>query len=204
MVSTPERLTHLMQWQEDATGNRGLKNVRPAEEVPKEKSSHKASKRAAGGINTRRVWHGPLIQRFEEEREPTDTLSLDEHKTNFGMFLRLSDNPSDGASQFQKSLYYSESSLDSMNELMSPSEVNRLMEEDSSDISSSGGSSKTRHTVIVIICPGEADNGSNEGNTQRSTIARALHRSSKFKSIFNQLGYGPQAGLIATEALMKI
>ncbi|EXB76924.1 hypothetical protein L484_017925 [Morus notabilis] len=100
MVSTPERLAHLIQWQDDAAGNGGLKNVRPAKDVPEEKSSHKASKRAAGGINTRRAWHGPLIQRFEEEGEPTDTLSLGEHGTNFRMFLRLSDDPSDGASQF--------------------------------------------------------------------------------------------------------
>lgn len=78
------------------------------------------------------------------------------------------------------------------------------MEEDSSDIPSSGDSSKTRHIVTVIICHGEADDISNERNTQRSTISQALHQSPKFKSLFDQLGYEPQACLIATEALMKI
>ncbi|EXB53980.1 hypothetical protein L484_022949 [Morus notabilis] len=97
MVDTPERLAHLMQWQRDMAGNRGLKNFCPDEDAPEEESSYKAFKRAAGGISARRAWHGPLIQRFEEESEPVNILSLDEHGNNFGIFSRLNGDPSEGA-----------------------------------------------------------------------------------------------------------
>ncbi|EXC14798.1 hypothetical protein L484_009452 [Morus notabilis] len=204
MINTPERLAHLTQWHEGATGNRGLKNLHPVEDTPEEESSHKAFKRAVGGISKKIEWHGPLVQRFKEEEEPAITLGLDEHKTNFGMILRLSGDPAEGVPQFREPLCYSEDSLDNIGELMSPSEVNRLMEEDLYDTPSSGNSSNTRHTVAVIICPGETNDGSNEGNVQRSTIARALHRSLKFKSLYDQLGYRSQARLMATEALRKI
>ncbi|EXC28861.1 Retrovirus-related Pol polyprotein from transposon 17.6 [Morus notabilis] len=157
MVGTPERLAYLIQWQGDVAGNSGLKNLCPDEDTSKEESSHKAFKRAAGRTSTRIAWHGPLIQRFEEEREPTNILGLDEHGTDFGMFQGLV--------------------------------VIRR---------------KEHPNFRMIICPGETDDRSNEGNAQRSTIARALHRSPKFQSLFDQLGYGPQARLMATEALMKI
>lgn len=98
MVGTPERLAHLIQWQGNTAGNKGLKNLCPNEDGLEEESSHKAFKRAARGISTRRIWHGHLIQKFKEEGEPTNSLSLDEHITNFGMFSRLSGDPLEGAS----------------------------------------------------------------------------------------------------------
>ena len=42
-----------------------------------------------------------------------------------------------------------------------------------------------------------------EAVIQRSTVSTLQH-SPKFKSLFDQLGYGPQARLATTEALMRI
>ena len=57
--------------------------------------------------------------------------------------------------------------------------------------------------VVVAIHGKLAEAGESEGSFHPSTV-RTLQKNPKFRSLFNQLGFGPKARRVATESLISI
>ena len=57
--------------------------------------------------------------------------------------------------------------------------------------------------VTVVIHGNLAEAGESEGSFHLS-IVRTLQKNPKFRSLFNQLGFGPEARRVATKSLMSI
>ena len=62
---------------------------------------------------------------------------------------------------------------------------------------------KGKGVVAVVIHENLAEGGESEGSFH-SSIVRTLQKNPKFRSLFNQLGFGPKARRVATESLMSI
>ena len=62
---------------------------------------------------------------------------------------------------------------------------------------------KGKGMVAVAIYGNPTEAGESEGSFHPSTV-RTLQKNLKFKSLFNQLGFGPEVRRVATESLMSI
>ena len=62
---------------------------------------------------------------------------------------------------------------------------------------------KGKGMVAVLIHGNPVEAGESEGSFHPSTV-RTLQKNPKFRSLFNQLGFGPEARRVATESLMSI
>ena len=62
---------------------------------------------------------------------------------------------------------------------------------------------KGKGVVAVVIHGNPAEAEESEGSFHPSTV-RTLQKNPKFRSLFNQLGFGPEARKVATEPLMRI
>ena len=62
---------------------------------------------------------------------------------------------------------------------------------------------KGKGVVAVVIHGNPAKAEESEGSFHPSTI-RTLQKNPKFRPLFNQLGFGPEARRVATESLMSI
>ena len=62
---------------------------------------------------------------------------------------------------------------------------------------------KGKEMVAVVIHGNPAEAGESKGSFHPS-IVRNLQKNPKFKSLFNQLGFGPEPRRVATESLMSI
>ena len=62
---------------------------------------------------------------------------------------------------------------------------------------------KGKGMVTVVIHGNPTEAGESEGSFHPS-IARTFQKNPKFRSLFNQLGFGPEARKVATESLMSI
>ena len=62
---------------------------------------------------------------------------------------------------------------------------------------------KGKGMVAVVIHGNPAEAGESEGSFHLS-IVRTLQKNPKFRSLFNQLGFGPEARRVATESLMSM
>ena len=62
---------------------------------------------------------------------------------------------------------------------------------------------KEKGVVAVVIHGNQAETEESEGSFHPSTV-RTLQKNPKFRSLFNQLGFGPKARKVATESLMHI
>ena len=62
---------------------------------------------------------------------------------------------------------------------------------------------KGKGVVAVVIHGNPAEAGESKGSFHPSTV-RTLQKNPKFRSLFNQLGFGPEARRVATESLMSI
>ena len=62
---------------------------------------------------------------------------------------------------------------------------------------------KGKGMVAVVIHGNPEEMGESEGSFHPSTV-RTLQKNPKFRSLFNQLGFGPEARRVATEFLMSI
>ena len=62
---------------------------------------------------------------------------------------------------------------------------------------------KGKGMVAVVIHGNPTEAGESEGSFHPSTV-RTLQKNPKFRSLFNQLGFGPEAKMVAIESLMSI
>ena len=62
---------------------------------------------------------------------------------------------------------------------------------------------KGKGMVAVVIHGNPTEVGESKGSFHPSTV-RTLQKNPKFRSLFNQLGFGPEARKVATESLMSI
>ncbi|KAL0008472.1 hypothetical protein SO802_009974 [Lithocarpus litseifolius] len=62
---------------------------------------------------------------------------------------------------------------------------------------------KGKGVVAVVIHGNPAKTAESERSFHPSTV-RTLQKNPKFRSLFNQLGFGPEARRVATESLMSI
>ena len=62
---------------------------------------------------------------------------------------------------------------------------------------------KGKGVVAVVIHGNPTKAEESEGSFYPSTV-RTLQKNPKFRSLFNQLGFGPEARKVATESLMRI
>ena len=62
---------------------------------------------------------------------------------------------------------------------------------------------KGKGVVAVVIHGNPVEAGESEGSFHPSTV-RTLQKNPKFRSLFNQLGFGPEAKMVAIESLMSI
>ena len=62
---------------------------------------------------------------------------------------------------------------------------------------------KGKRVVVVVIHGNPAEAGESEGSFHSGTV-RTLQKNPKFRSLFNQLGFGPEARRVAIESLMSI
>ena len=62
---------------------------------------------------------------------------------------------------------------------------------------------KEKGMIVVVIHGNPAEAGESEGSFHPTTV-RTLQKNPKFRSLFNQLGFGPKARRVATESLMSI
>ena len=62
---------------------------------------------------------------------------------------------------------------------------------------------KGKGVIAVVIHGNSAEAEESEGSFHPSTV-RTLQKNPKFRSLFNQLGFGPEARRVATEFLMSI
>ena len=62
---------------------------------------------------------------------------------------------------------------------------------------------KGKGMVAVVIHGNPAEAGESEGSFHLSTV-RTLQKNPKFRSLFNQPGFGPEARRVAIESFMSI